>query len=468
MSSAQLDTHHHEAPGFDELEAAPAPFALKQQAAERIAAHRARRHKNQANPATAITVAPSPARARAARIAATVAERYANSPSYRTVLAAEAQRSIHEAEAAADIAVLNAQAVAEAQYTLLDELDQISPTTPELPAAGIAPPSSATHRAEPSSDQQPVIRTASRTPSAGVTVRLIEDLVPHTLDLAQSFTNAIVDSLPNTLDEERRALDEEIAFRQSPVFEESAPPQELPANLIEFPRQLVAARRARPRLAEGPLREDAESTPNTAQLRIFEVEPTQISTAHVDESSVTEWSSILLDAQPLASDGTAAYAPDYAPLYTSDTLADQLAQHHIPQPASVNLRLMACAVDACLILTAFIACTAAFALAAGPVLVSKPTLPLDALVAATSFILLAALYQLLFFSFSDATPGMRYARIALCTFNEDNPSRSAMRRRVFALLVSACPLGIGVLWAWLDPDHLGWHDRISRMYQRSY
>jgi uncharacterized RDD family membrane protein YckC len=77
-------------------------------------------------------------------------------------------------------------------------------------------------------------------------------------------------------------------------------------------------------------------------------------------------------------------------------------------------------------------------------------------------------YQLLFFTFSEATPGMRYARIALCTFADDNPTRSAMRRRILAGVLAACPLGIGFLWAWLDDDGLGWHDRISRMYQRSY
>jgi uncharacterized RDD family membrane protein YckC len=85
-----------------------------------------------------------------------------------------------------------------------------------------------------------------------------------------------------------------------------------------------------------------------------------------------------------------------------------------------------------------------------------------------AFCVLAALYHLLFFTFSEATPGMRYARIGLCTLSDDNPSRSAMRRRLFAILLSACPLGIGFLWACLDEDGLGWHDRISRMYQRSY
>jgi hypothetical protein len=63
---------------------------------------------------------------------------------------------------------------------------------------------------------------------------------------------------------------------------------------------------------------------------------------------------------------------------------------------------------------------------------------------------------------------MRLARIGLCTFTDENPTRAAMRRRTLAILLAAAPLGIGLLWAWLDDDRLGWHDRLSRMYQRSY
>src|SRR6202000_2685257 len=59
-----------------------------------------------------------------------------------------------------------------------------------------------------------------------------------------------------------------------PLEEETVTPAvPLAANLIEFPRELVAARKVRPRLAEGPLR-DAE--PQSGQLRIFEVEPEAI------------------------------------------------------------------------------------------------------------------------------------------------------------------------------------------------
>jgi uncharacterized RDD family membrane protein YckC len=87
---------------------------------------------------------------------------------------------------------------------------------------------------------------------------------------------------------------------------------------------------------------------------------------------------------------------------------------------------------------------------------------------AATLAFLYLLYQALFFSFSGATLGMRAARIALCTFADGNPARSAMRRRILAVLLSACPLGLGFLWAALDEERLTWHDRVSRMYQRSY
>ena len=89
---------------------------------------------------------------------------------------------------------------------------------------------------------------------------------------------------------------------------------------------------------------------------------------------------------------------------------------------------------------------------------------------AASFAMLAIFvaYQWLFFHFGESTPGMLYARIALCTLGDDNRTRRAMQRRVGALLLSALPLGLGLLWAVFDEDGLGWHDRISGTYQRSY
>ena len=91
--------------------------------------------------------------------------------------------------------------------------------------------------------------------------------------------------------------------------------------------------------------------------------------------------------------------------------------------------------------------------------------PAATAVAPLAFLLV---YQYLFLTYSNGTPGMRYAPIALCTFDDENPTRESMRARIGAILLSALPLGLGFLWSLFDEDRLGWHDRITRTYQRSY
>ena len=62
---------------------------------------------------------------------------------------------------------------------------------------------------------------------------------------------------------------------------------------------------------------------------------------------------------------------------------------------------------------------------------------------------------------------MKYAHISLCTFEDENPTREQLRSRLVAMLLSVLPVGLGVAWAIFDDDHLTWHDRLSRTYQRS-
>jgi len=409
---------------------------LRQQVAERLAAHRSRR-KSLAQPA--LFPDGDPANHHANPIAKAVAERYAHSQSYRDFLAAEAQRAIDQAHAVAEVAARNAEAVTAVQQQLLDDLEHWSdPTGPML----VPPPL-------PEPEPQAVVAHPVM-PAYAVTVRPFDDspLNPYQAPAAPPVSTAAAASEPamEALHEaENVELDEEIAFRQAPVFDE--PTVLLPANLIEFPRQLVAARKARPRLAEGPLREEAEAA-ETAQLRIFEVETEAAPPAlPVVKAIEPEWASIHLDPPVL----DVVEAPD-----TVFALP--------PQPAPLSQRLMAATVDACVLGGAFLGVVTAFALAARQL----PSGPVTAGAAVATFVILFVLYQMLFFTFADATPGMRYARIGLCTFSDDNPTRAAMRKRTFALLLAACPLGIGFLWALLDDDRLGWHDRISRMYQRGY
>jgi uncharacterized RDD family membrane protein YckC len=514
------------------------PFVLRQQVAERLAAHRARR--NGASAAAAPRTAPASPRS---RIAAAVAERYAQSKTYRDFLAEEAERAVREAEeaarqaeAAAEIAQRNAEAVAQVQYDLLAELDGYTSAPPPVDEATVHShtPVISTEGPQGRSGEtrfsarvaqsahehdQPALNLTPAFTPADLTVRLAEDIRPRTPDPAahrsrrtavahQPIEEAITTSPSDP--EEALSLDDEIAFRQAPVFEPVEPPVEIPANLIEFPRQLVAARRARPRIAEGPLRDEAEQHHDPSQLRIFEVETEQISAAPASDSAAPEWSSMILDAHPRQAahynpaanyEAPAAYTSSYdlSSTYVSASTypgyADEsgyagdlhepariIAHHLQPSPetqhlyatplkvAPLELRLMSAAVDLIAVIAGFVVCIAAFAL-----IISRfspeglhMSLQTAALSSAGTIVLLGLLYQWVFFTFSDATPGMRYARIGLCTFSDDNPTREAMRRRILALILSTAPFGLGLLWTLLDEDRMGWHDRISRMYQRSY
>ena len=345
---------------------------------------------------------------------------------------------------------------------------------------------------------QPHSASPARAPGAGFTIRLYEDgATAAQVDLGEpSAPSSILRQNRNQAsnDAEALALDEEIAFRQAPVFEEPAgPPMQLPANLIEFPRQLVAPRKARPRYAEGPLREEAGDPPGGAQLRIFEVDPAQISTSPAVDTAAPQWTSIWLDSAPVPApfggDGAGAISHHRSATEAAQNAVESANRVAFPQTASIGRRMLAAAVNACIVLSGLLAFAVAFVLVsdhsiqwqAGASLHATLSRIAGSLAAHTGLQpgmlpaigavaggFLFLLYHALFFSLSSATPGMRCARIALCTFDDANPTRPAMQRRILAVLLSTCPLGLGLLWAVLDEDRLAWHDRISRIYQRSY
>ena len=221
----------------------------------------------------------------------------------------------------------------------------------------------------------------------------------------------------------------------------------LAVNLVEFPRELVAARKARPRLAEGPLRESSQPVEKD-QLKIFEVAPDSISQTVKVGAAAMDWSPIRLDTDPVSS-----------------AAADQSKTTAVPlQSAALEDRVMAGIFDLALVVAAFALFVLVFVACTTHPPTGRPAMIAAGLALGSFFVL----YQYLFFKFAEGTPGMRYAKIALCTFEDENPTRKAMCRRVFFLLLAAAPLGLGFIWACFDPDRLGWHDRMSRIYQRSY
>jgi uncharacterized RDD family membrane protein YckC len=238
-------------------------------------------------------------------------------------------------------------------------------------------------------------------------------------------------------------------LRHNPLEVAEAEPEH--ANLIQFPRELVATRKIRPRLAEATLTE-AEG-----QLSIFEVDPGTISTA-VDarpggqESSASiwnrpDWSGIRLDNQPVEL---------LAPAPTSD----QAAKRYPVAP--MGLRLMAAAVDLALILASFV--SAGFLIAHQ--FSHPPQGKAGEVLGVALLALIGLLYYAFFFAFAVCTPGMRYAGIGLCTFDDQSPTRAQLRRRLGAMALSLLPVGLGIAWSIFDDDHMSWHDRYSQTYLR--
>jgi len=410
--------------------------ALREQAAARLAAHRARRG---APRQAATSIQPKVATGKSASVAAAVAARYAKAQSYRDFLAAEAEEALRRAEAAAEIATRNAEAIAAAQKDLLAELEQQNMLS-EI----------AQWNGTPVAVDEDV-STAGTSPSMSML-----ELAQEPLSASHGGFADALDVVITEVQAEPYALPEpamQPAVADSFLFEAEEPvtPMPLPANLIEFPRVLVASRKVRPRLAEGPLRDEAD---DAAQLRIFEVDAEALSPQPAEPSALPDWSSIRLDA-PVRPD-TAENPQTPHPAYT------------IPiQPAVLRPRVAAFAADTALAAAATAAFAGVFAAMARHTGL-MPEKKAAAVAVVAVFLLLKLIYQVLFFTLNEATPGMRMARIALCTFGDDNPTRKAMRRRIGATVLAACPMGLGLVWGWFDDDRLGWHDRMTRTYQRSY
>lgn len=73
-----------------------------------------------------------------------------------------------------------------------------------------------------------------------------------------------------------------------------------------------------------------------------------------------------------------------------------------------------------------------------------------------------ALYQYIFLVYGGTTPGLQMTGLRLTTFGGDPLPRRERRWRALAMVVSYASLGLGFLWAIVDEDGLGWHDRITR------
>jgi len=408
---------------------------LREQVAARLAAHRERRgtHGTHSGPRQSAPVPqPKAVTGKAAGVAAAVAARYAQAQSYRDFLAAEAEAALRRAEAAAEIAARNAEAIAAAQQELLRDIAQWN--------------AASSTAEEPDPVDAELVQASEEAHEPAVAIPEAVAIPDAVAIMVRHFTETQIGSSTDFLPMPEPEAAEIFAFEPYEPVE----PTPLPANLIQFPRVLVAPRKARPRLAEGPLREEADLN---AQLRIFEVDSLSLSPQPAPPTAVTEWSSIRLDAA----------VPSHAVEHPQ-----MPGTHATPiQTAALRSRVAAFTADTALAAAAtalFAGVFLAIARHAGAMPEKK-----TAIVAGIAvFFALKLVYQILFFTLNEYTPGMRMARIALCTFGDENPTRKELRRRIGATVLATCPMGLGLIWGWFDDDRLGWHDRMTRTYQRSY
>ena len=77
------------------------------------------------------------------------------------------------------------------------------------------------------------------------------------------------------------------------------------------------------------------------------------------------------------------------------------------------------------------------------------------------------LYQYTFLVHGIGTPGMHLAHLELANFDGKPVSAFDRRCRAVASALSGFSLGLGFLWALVDEDQLGWHDRMTKTLIRS-
>jgi uncharacterized RDD family membrane protein YckC len=479
--------------------------AWKQEVARRLAAHKNRKGTSAQEEAPAKQH--SFGNSVAAQAAARVAARYAKAPSYSEMQSEEARLAVRAAEIATKVA-LEAQAVAEEALAemhaaaaeqkrgpgVVESITRAASEPVVEAAIGIAEPEIEIGIAEPESKPGPecAVEEFAREQSAieratepvAATSAVQPEPAPvitqHFID-GQHFgirweSDAPVRVLqpkaapvadPFELDTEDWWTPAQVSatLRDEPISVESDPGT---ANLIEFPREIVATRKMRPRLIEPAQTASAAER----QLSIFEVDPGAISTEpepvqpaaapawsprqewlpapaawSSPQVSGAKWSGMELDEHPLVEN-----RPEPQPVHAPQ-------QIHL---ATLGRRLMAMSVDGCLILAGFFG--TAMALAAR---MQQPVTPrgTEAL-AVIGLVLAGLLYNAVFFTLGVSTPGMRYAGIALSTFDDEVPTRAQLRRRLGAMVLSLAPVGLGLLWSVFDEDHLSWHDRISQTYLR--
>lgn len=220
-----------------------------------------------------------------------------------------------------------------------------------------------------------------------------------------------------------------LSLNFDPAYDEAQPQPAEPPKVIEFPRPALT-----------PVLEEL-AEPVVEKPRILEAEEPLEEVVPPCGMAAPPVASLTLE--PAATDTVPAYGQDREILLW------------LAPPAQ---RLFAGLVDALVVATA----TGLFGLIFLEMSGSAPSGRLAAGFALALPAFFWALYQYVFLVYGGTTPGLQMTGLHLTTFDGHPVPRRQRRWRALATMVTCASLGLGFLWALVDEDGLGWHDRITR------
>jgi uncharacterized RDD family membrane protein YckC len=285
--------------------------------------------------------------------------------------------------------------------------------------------------------------------------------------------------------------DPEPSFRSADSLSTEREPEDVPVNaspnLIRFPLSGAGQSASRNALAtvhdyHAAMMELEAETPAHDSLRITDAQPEEQAMAGGEMQPPT----IGGERSPSGTHPTIAYLPEDDPpiVYRAakQPPAEQLelpnfddiqleATHHqvmtdlelAPQPAALGQRMMAGIVDAVIVMAA----AAVFNVTFTQLAEENPHSRMALLCAVAVGGVLWTLYQYTFLVHGHGTPGMHLAQLELARFDGKPVSGFDRRCRAVASALSGLSLGLGFLWALVDEDQLGWHDRMTKTLIRS-
>jgi uncharacterized RDD family membrane protein YckC len=83
---------------------------------------------------------------------------------------------------------------------------------------------------------------------------------------------------------------------------------------------------------------------------------------------------------------------------------------------------------------------------------------------AAAYLILVVAYLSLFMLSTSQTTGMRFLNLTVVNRRGNPLTPPEALMRAFGYLISATPVMFGFLWAYIDPEHLTWADKVSETF----